>query len=222
MKKCLLSLGLLLSLGAQGQFSVELKEESLDVLEGEVKQVKIQIKKDPKVSEEKFSVSLNACYPWIKLSKLGALEYALTFSPSFVSLIDNDFYIFEINFDVTGTSGQIVEKSLMAKIINVDQLPVIETILSDEGSQFSFELEAYDPNGELSPSIEIIPSSLPGEMNLTDLQIEGDPYFPSTKMQFTWKNIPKHLMGTSQLLSFKACTKNQLCSVSTVELKLIP
>ncbi len=214
MKKCLLGL-LFLSLSALANFKVELEKTSIDVLEGEVSKVKFSISGD---LDQKYSVSLNACYPWISLSKIDKHNFVLTFSPNFTSIIDNQNYVFEINFDVTSSSGQVEEKTLLANIINVDQLPEFDFGANYQGKEFHLELEAFDPNGELSPTIELIqPPTHLGDIRLSDLDVTGDPYYPSSRKLLTWTKIPKDQFGSTQKLVFKVCTKTHLCREQTVD-----
>jgi hypothetical protein len=94
----------------------------------------------------------------------------------------------------------------------------------NQGLDVSFVVTAYDPNGEVLPSITL--ENLPRNGLVTFENISGTKSdLLQTHMKLTWKDIPMSRRGTSTNFKFKSCVYNERrymteCSNQTVTVNI--
>lgn len=191
---------------SRGALAVQTGSNRAEVVEGTALEQRLVIV-DEDFPEGPFVLEVEGEPAGTSVIRLSSNEYALQYMPDFtvVKAADGQEKTYHLTVKATNPRGETVTTENLVWTVK-DRLlapsvshPARVTMTNDA----TFQISAADLNEEAAPSIELENGSL--------TFVQGEPVMDGNVMTVTLRltNVPEALVGTAQVMNFKACTSSR-------------
>lgn len=161
-----------------------------------------------------------------KLIQLDDKRYRVKFSPDHhhVKINERREAEYESKIRVYNPANHLAEKTISFTVKDKRLgVKLVTPPEMEQGLDSTFQVSAYDLNGEVAPRIEL-DSRLP-EYGEFSTQLVKDEQNNSSVLNVVWKDIPPSYNGTTQTFQFRTCVLNQFqrysnCKTGSTRLKI--
>lgn len=153
-----------------------------------------------------FAVNTADLPPNTKLEKVSETRYKLVFEPDYhhvkINQVNEVEYAAKIS--VYNPANHLTEKTVDITVRDVRRsVKVVPPPTMEQGLDTTFQVSAYDENGEIAPDISLV-SSVP-EFGEWSSEIVKDEVNNSSVLNVTWSDIPPNYNGQNIPFEFEAC-----------------
>lgn len=189
-------------------------KDKITVVEGSLLEYKFEIQ-NLDYPQGPFDITLEGMPANSTLTKIDEKNFKVSFSPDFHHVKNNSnlSYCSSWRGCAIDYKGKIIianpanhrtEKEVKIEVKDKRQEVTLVTPLDmEQGLDISFQVTAFDPNGEVAPHLEF-DGKRPGDGAFTTSLVKNREHFSSV-LSINWKDVPPSYDGRSFVFPFKAC-----------------
>lgn len=153
-----------------------------------------------------FKVSTANLPPNTTLEKVNETRWKLVFEPDYhhVKINEENQKEYEAKISVFNPANHLSEKTVDITVTDVRRsVKVVPPPEMEQGLDTTFQVSAYDENGEIAPDIKLVGSK--PEFGEWETEVVKDEINNSSVLNVTWSDIPPTYNGQSKTFEFEAC-----------------